>query len=103
MAFNNGNNHLSVGTKVRVTEPTETPETSKWDDDGGRTSATLKKRIQTMFFQGNPRVQAEVLYIAKESERARLARMGQIKIRLRDKSGCMLNITADPSILTPAK
>ena len=100
---NNGTKHLAVGAKVRVAEPMDTPEWSKWDDDKGRTSTTLKKRMQSMFFQGNPKVQAEILYIAKESERARLARIGQIKIRLRDKTGCMLNITADPSILTPAK
>ena len=96
----NGKAYLGVGAKVRIIEPMDTPDWSTWDDDKGRTSATIKKRLQSMFFQGNKKIQAEVLYIARESERARLRRKGQIKLRLRDASGSMLNITADPAFLT---
>jgi hypothetical protein len=95
MAFDTSK-YLAIGAKVRVAEPMEVPDNSSWDDDKGRTSGTLKKRLQSLFFQGSRKISAEVLYIAKESERDRLRRKGLIKIRLRDPSGVMLNITAEP-------
>jgi hypothetical protein len=91
--------HLAVGTKVRVAEPMEVPEYSTWDDDHGRISASLKKRLQAMFFRGDRKLAAEIVYISKESERERLRRNGLIKIRLKDQAGCQLTLTADPKTL----
>jgi hypothetical protein len=93
--------YLAVGTKVRVAEPMEVPEYSSWDDDHGRISASLKKRLQAMFFRGDRKLGAEIVYISKESERERLRRKGLIKIRLKDPAGCMLTLTADPNTLVP--
>ena len=98
MAFDT-NKYLAAGTKVRVKEPTEVPEWSKWDDDGGRTSSQVKKRMQAMFFRGDRKIVGEVLYIGRESERERLRRKGQIKVRVRDSAGTMLAITVDPKNL----
>ncbi len=95
--------NLSVGTKVKVINPGDVPENSTWDDDGGRTSSMIKKRLQSQFFGGNSKILAEVMYIARESEREKLRRKGLIKLRLRDPAGCMINITADPSTLAPAR
>ncbi len=99
MAFNESK-HLAVGTKVRVNDPMEVPEWSTWDDDKGRTSGPVKKRLQTSFFKGDKKVSAEIVYVSKESEREKLRRKGQIKVRVKDQSGCMLTITADPARLT---
>ncbi len=93
------NKYLAAGTKVRIKEPCDVPEWSKWDDDGGRTSSQVKKRMQAMFFRGDRKIVGEVLYIGRESEREMLRRKGQIKIRVRDSAGTMLAITADPSNL----
>ena len=101
MAFD-GNKYLAVGAKVRITHPTEVPEWSTWDDDHGRISASIKTRLQGLFFQGSDKIVAEVVYIGKESEREKLRRLGRIKVRLRDPSGCMLVITADPAQLQSA-
>ncbi|MDM8005783.1 MAG: hypothetical protein QUV05_06490 [Phycisphaerae bacterium] len=101
MAFD-GNKYLAVGSKVRIAESMEVPDWSTWDDDHGRISSQIKKRLQTMFFKGNGKITAEVVYIAKESEREKLRRLGRIKVRLRDPSGCMLVITADPTQLESA-
>ena len=98
MSFNL-NKSLAAGTKVRVAEAMEVPEWSKWDDDGGRISSPVKKRLQQMFFRGDKKVSAEVVYIATEDERERLRRKGQIKVRLRDQSGCAIIVTADPAKL----
>lgn len=102
MAFEKVKN-LAAGTKVRVVEPMDVPEWSEWDDDKGRTSGMIKRRLQAMFFRGDKKITAEVVYIAKESERERLQRKGQIKVRLREPSGSALVITADPSKLTAAR
>ena len=94
---------FSAGTKVRVAEAMDVPEWSEWDDDKGRTSGGLKRRLQQQFFRGDKKVRAEVVYIAKESEREALKRKGQIKLRVKDQSGCMLVITADPAKLVAAR
>jgi hypothetical protein len=101
MGFNL-NRNLPVGAKVRVVEPTEPPEWSVWDDDKGRTSGPVKKRLHGMFFRGDKKVTAEVVYVAKETDREKLRRKGQIKVRLRDPSGATLTITADPGKLVRA-
>jgi hypothetical protein len=90
---------MAVGTKVRVAEPMDVPEYSSWDDDHGRMSASLKRRMQALFFRGDRKLAAEIVYISKESERERLRRRGLVKIRVRDKAGCILTLTADPSTL----
>jgi hypothetical protein len=91
--------YLAVGAKVRVTEPIEVPEYSTWDDDKGRISASLKKRMREMFFRGDRKLQAEIVYISRESERELLRRKGLVKVRLRNQAGCMLTLTADPKTL----
>ena len=101
MAFDVKN--FAAGTKVRVAEPTEVPEWSEWDDDGGRISSSVKKRLQQMFFRGDKKLGAEIVYIASEEERERLRRKGQTKVRIRDQSGCAITITADPSKLTKGR
>lgn len=98
MSFNM-NKFLAVGTKVRIATPMNVPEWSTWDDDHGRTSGLLKKRLQTQFFKGDKKVTAEVVYVSRESEREKLRRKNQVKVRVKDQSGCMLVITADPSKL----
>ena len=98
MAFG-GSKHLAAGVKVRVAEPMAVPDWSVWDDDGGRTSSSVKRRLQAKFFQGNRKLAAEVLYIPKQSEREKLRRLGRVKVRVRDQSGCMLSIIADPTHL----
>ena len=97
------NKHFAVGAKVRVAEPMDVPEDSKWDDDHGRVSPSLKKRIQAQFFRGDRKLMAEVMYIAKESEREKLRRKGLIKIRVRDPAGSALVLTADPSKLVTCR
>lgn len=92
---------MAVGTKVRVATPMDVPENSTWDDDKGRISAMLKKRMQAMFFRGDRKLAAEIVYVAKESERERLRRKGLVKIRVKDAAGCMLVLTADPKVLMP--
>jgi len=98
MAFDM-NKYLAVGAKVRVAEPMDVPENSTWDDDHGRISPSLKKRMQTQFFKGDKKLTAEVMYISKESEREKLRRKGLIKVRVKDQAGCMLILTADPNKL----
>jgi hypothetical protein len=98
MAFNESK-YLAVGAKVKVIEPMEVPEWSTWDDDKGRTSGPVKKRLQGMFFRGDKKVVGEIVYISKESVREKLRRNGQVKVRVRDQSGSILVITADPAKL----
>ncbi|UCD29636.1 MAG: hypothetical protein JSV03_03915 [Planctomycetota bacterium] len=98
MGFGAGK-HMAAGTKVRVAEPMAVPTWSKWDDDRGRTSTSVKKRLQSLFFNGDRKVSAEVLYVSRESERVILRRQGLIKLRLREASGTSLTITADPATL----
>ncbi len=102
MAFDLSKN-LAAGTKVRVSSPTDVPEWCTWDDDHGRTSGNVKKRLQMLFFRGDKKINAEVVYIAKESERENLRRKGRVKVRVREPSGSCLVITADPTKLMPAR
>lgn len=86
--------HLSSGTRVRVLSPGPVPLHSTWDDDGQRTSTPVKRRLQTLFFQGHQKVAAEVLHIASEAERDRLRAKGLCKVQLRDPAGSLIVITA---------
>jgi hypothetical protein len=90
---------FSVGSKVKVTQPMDAPDGVSWDDDKGRTSGLLKKRLISSFFKQDQRITAEVVYIGKESEREMLRRKGLIKIRLRHASGSMLTICMEPRYL----
>jgi len=91
---------LIVGAKVHVAQPMDAPDGIEWDDDHGRTSGLLKKRLISSFFKQDKRIVGEVVYIAKESEREKLRRKGLVKIRLRHQSGSMLTITCEPRYLT---
>src|SRR5438552_18085729 len=102
MAFDT-NKNLAAGTKVRIAEAMDIPEWSKWDDDAGRISSSVKKRLQQMFFRGDKKLTAEVVYIASEEERERLRRKGQVKVRVRDQSGCAITLTADPANLVKGR
>ena len=87
--------HMAAGTKVKVKVPMQVPDWSKWDDDRGRTSSSVKKRMQSKFFGGDSKIIAEVMHISRESEREKLRRKGWIKIKIRDQAGTSLAITAD--------
>ena len=60
MAFDD-NKNLAAGTKVRIAESMDVPEWSQWDDDKGRISGSVKKRLQQMFFRGDRKLTAEVV------------------------------------------
>ena len=102
MAFG-GSVQLAAGTRVQVCESMEVPDTSTWDDDRGRISTPVKKRLQSLFFKQDRKVTGEVIYIARESEREKLRRKGQVKVRIRDASGSAVIVTAEASVLTRAR
>ncbi len=85
---------FASGTKVTVAQAMEVPHWSTWDDDGGRISTPVKRRLQQAFFQQNKKVSGEIIYISKEDEREKLRRQGRCKIRVRDQSGATVVITA---------
>jgi hypothetical protein len=91
---------FTVGSKVKSAQPIDAPDGVVWDDDKGRTSGLLKKRLISSFFKQDQRITAEVVYIGKESEREALRRKGLVKIRLRHISGSMLTISTDPRHLS---
>lgn len=84
---------LSAGTRVKVIEPMSVPSESTWDRCE-RTSTSVKKRLQQMFFNADKRVSAAVVFIAGETERARMKRKELTKIELRDAAGSSIVITA---------
>lgn len=86
---------VPAGTKVRVVEPGPVPAYSKWEDDKQRTSTPVKRRLQELFFKGDRKIQAEVVYVSSESERDRLRLKGQVKVQLRDPAGSCIVITAE--------
>lgn len=95
--------HLAAGTRVTVASPMEVPEWSRWDDDRGRVSTPVKKRLQSAFFKGDRKVSAEVLYISRESEREHLRRKGRVKVRARDASGTAVVFVADSKSLVKSR
>jgi hypothetical protein len=95
--------HFAAGTRVTVSAPMEVPEWSRWDDDRGRVSTPVKKRLQSAFFKGDRKVNAEVLYISREGEREHLRRQGRIKIRARDASGSAVVFVAEAGALVRSK
>lgn len=90
---------LAAGAKVRIKEPGPVPQWSEWDEDGQRTSGPVKKRLQRMFFQGDKRIHAEVLYVPNETERDKLRNLGRCKVQIRDSAGSSIVITADATNL----
>lgn len=93
---------LAAGTRVRISEPGPVPTWSTWDDDNQRTSNHVKRRLQTLFFKGDRRVSAEVLYIGNESVRDKLRADGRVKVQLRDPAGSIIIVTAPTANLKKA-
>lgn len=96
------NRSLAAGTRVKIAEPMSVPSESVWESDNNRTSNNVKKRLQELFFKGDRRIQAEVIYITSETERVRLRRKNLIKVQLRDPAGSIIQITASPEHLKAA-
>lgn len=96
------NKYLTAGTRVKILNPGSVPTWSEWDDDGLRTSTPVKKRLQQMFFAGDKRVAAEVIYIGNESLRDKLRNLGRVKVSLRDAAGSSIVVTADVENLKSA-
>lgn len=94
--------HLPAGTRVRVSQPGPVPSWSAWDDDGQRTSSSVKRRLQRLFFAGDRKIHAEVVFIPNESERGRLRSLGRVKVQVRDPAGSSIVVTADASGLRVA-
>jgi hypothetical protein len=93
---------ITAGTRVKVRAPMSVPNDSTWDDDKQRTSNSVKKRLQQLFFKGDRRIQAEVVYISSESVREKLKRKQQVKVSLRDPAGSAVVITASVNDLNAA-
>ncbi len=94
--------YLAAGTRVRVAEPGAVPEWSSWDDDHGRTSTSVKRRLQQLFFRGDRRIVAEVVYISNESQRDKLRSLGRAKVQAKDPAGSMVVFTAEVESLEKA-
>ncbi len=94
-----GAKHLASGTVVRVVNSGPIPVWTKWDDDRGRTSAQVKRRVMQLFFSGDKRIQAEVVWIPSESARNELTRKGRVKVKCKESSGTTLTFTADATNL----
>lgn len=92
---------LAAGTRVKVKTPGPVPHWSVWEPCQ-RTSSHVKKRLQDMFFKGDRRVTAEVVYIASESDREKLKAAGRVKLYLRDAAGSSVTILADANNLAAA-
>jgi hypothetical protein len=97
------NIHFAAGTRVKVSVPMEVPEWSSWEDDRGRVSTPVKKRLQGAFFKGDRKVNAEVLYISQEGERDHLRRQGRVKIRARDATGTAVVFVAEAKSLVRSR
>ncbi len=87
---------------MKVRRPGAIPEWSTWDDDRQRTSNAVKKRLQHLFFRGDRRIQASVVYVASEALRAQLKAKKQVKVQLRDPAGASVVILADADNLITA-
>lgn len=93
---------LASGTAVRVRNAIPVPHWCECDDDRGRTSGPVKKRLQEMFFRGDRKVRAEIAWVTSESERDELARKGRVKVKVRESSGTTLTFTAPTDNLDKA-
>lgn len=102
MALSAASRSLTAGTRVKVSRPGPVPQYSTCDDDGQRTSPAVKRRLQTLFFQGDKRVNASVVYVSSESVRDRLKAKGHVKVELRDPAGSRVVILAEVTSLVAA-
>lgn len=93
---------LAAGTKVVVAHPGPVPACSEWEFDQHRTSTPVKKRLQTLFFKGDRRIVAEVVFVPSESQRLALRSRNLTKVLLRDPAGSSIVITAPVDNLKPA-
>jgi hypothetical protein len=93
---------IAAGSTVRIARPGPVPEWSTWDEDGHRTSTHVKKRLQQLFFRGDKRVTASVVFVGNESIRERLKAKKQVKIELRDPAGASVVVLADVTNLIAA-
>jgi len=93
---------FGAGTRVKVKKPGPVPEYSTWDDDQQRTSNSVKRRLQGLFFKGDRRIQAAVVYIANESDRERLKSKKLVKVEVRDPAGACIVILAGTDNLVAA-
>lgn len=93
---------LAAGTRVKVKSPGTVPQWSVWDDDKQRTSTPVKKRLQQLFFRGDRRISASLVYIGSEALRDRLRARNQVKVEVRDPAGASIIILADATNLTAA-
>lgn len=93
---------LAAGARVKVKSPGAVPEWSTWDDDQQRTSNSVKKRLQQMFFRGDRRVSGSVVYISSESVRTKLKSSKRVKVELRDAAGATVVVVADETNLVHA-
>ncbi|MFH1747958.1 MAG: hypothetical protein ABIG44_13060 [Planctomycetota bacterium] len=84
---------LTSGTRVKVKDPGVVPAWSAWDPCQ-RTSTSVKRRLQQLFFRGDRRVTAEILYIASETLRDQLRSKGQVKVEVRDAAGSSVVLLA---------
>ena len=92
---------VSAGARVRITSPGPVPVWSVWDPCQ-RTSTTVKRRLQELFFKGDKRVQAQVTYIASEALRDRMRKLNRAKIEVRDAAGATVVLLADTGNLQAA-
>ena len=93
---------VSAGTRVRIRDGGPVPNWSEWECDGGRTSTPVKKRLQKLFFSGDKKLSAEVVYVSNEAERDKLRNLGRVKVQIRDAAGSMLVVTAPVENLAKA-
>ena len=92
---------LLAGTRVRVRAPITVPPDCTWDDDFQRTSTSVKRRLQELFFQGDRTLHAEIVYVVSETERVRLQRKNQLKVEVRSPAGSSIIINAPVEHLHP--
>ena len=90
---------FNAGARVKVKKAGSVPEWSAWDDDHQRTSTSVKKRLQQMFFAADKRISAQVIYIGSESLRDRLKSKNQVKVEVRDPAGASVVLLADATNL----
>lgn len=93
---------LNVGSKVKLIAPSAVPEWCEYDDDRGRVSKHVKNVIRERFFKADPKLTAEIVHIARETEREKLRKLGRTKVRIRMPSGETIVIPVDLNLLTKA-
>ncbi len=92
---------LGAGARVKVKNPGPVPTWSTWENDQ-RTSTSVKRRLQQLFFKGDRRITGHVVYIASESQRDRLKSKGKVKVELRDPAGSSVIVLAENDNLIAA-